>query len=34
MYLGQPEGQMLEHTGKLTLVLVTVRFFGKAVPFI
>jgi hypothetical protein len=34
MYLGQPEEQMLERSGKLDLVTVTARFFGKAVPFI
>lgn len=34
MYLGQPEEQKLERTGKLDLVTVTARFFDKAVPFI
>lgn len=34
MYLGQPEEQKQEREGKLNLVSVTARFYGKAVPFI
>lgn len=33
MYLGQPEEQKQEREGKLKLVSVTARFYGKAVPF-